>query len=62
MGSSIFRVANPDKTGMSHKKVSYPQHMNDSDYAHINVVKYLDMNTEVIDGKLQPFNIKKLVK
>jgi hypothetical protein len=36
--------------------------MNDQSYENIDVVNYLDMNAEVVDGKLRPFNIKVLMK
>jgi hypothetical protein len=36
--------------------------MNDPDYAHIDVVNYLDMHADTIDGKIQPFDINVLMK
>jgi hypothetical protein len=32
--------------------------MNDPSYENIDVVNYLDVNAEVVDGKLRPFNIR----
>ena len=36
--------------------------MNDPDYEHIDVVNYLDIHADAIDGKIQPFDINELMK
>jgi len=36
--------------------------MNDRSHENIDVFNYLDMNGEVVDGKLRSFNIKVLMK
>ncbi|MEI6261430.1 MAG: hypothetical protein WCR46_16200 [Deltaproteobacteria bacterium] len=33
--------------------------MNDRSYENIDVVNYLDMNAEVVDGKLRPYYDRK---